>query len=68
LEDAKVFHRDSNEALSYLTKGFSRSVSAGIDLQKGVLRSLVRKQALAVKDADPRISTSVDDGYRAFGP
>jgi hypothetical protein len=32
------------ETSSYLTKGFSRSVSAGIDLKKGVLRSLVRSK------------------------
>jgi hypothetical protein len=32
-----------HEALSYLTKGFLRSVSAGIGLQKG-LRSLVRSK------------------------
>jgi hypothetical protein len=37
-----VFHRDSNGASSYLTKGFLRLVSAGIGSQKGVLRSLVR--------------------------
>jgi hypothetical protein len=30
--------------LSYLTKGFLRSVSAGIGSQKGVLRSLVRSK------------------------
>jgi hypothetical protein len=43
LEDAKAFHRDSkSKASSYLTKGFLRSVSAGIGSQKGVLRSLVR--------------------------
>jgi len=41
-------------ASSYLTKGFLRSVSAGIGSQKGVLRSLVGEQALAVKDANPR--------------
>jgi hypothetical protein len=40
---------------SILTKGFSQSVSVGIGSQKGVLRSLVR-QALAVKDANPRLS------------
>jgi len=31
-------------------------VSVGIDFQKGVLRSLVREDVLAVKDASPRIS------------
>jgi hypothetical protein len=32
------------QGLSYLTKGFLRSVSAGIGSQKGVLRSLVRSK------------------------
>jgi hypothetical protein len=31
-------------------------VSVGIDFQKGVLRSLVGEDVLAVKDANPRIS------------
>jgi hypothetical protein len=53
--DVWKFHRDSKgRGLSCLTKGFLRSVSAGIGSQKGVLRSLVRKEALAVKDANPR--------------
>jgi hypothetical protein len=42
-----------HEASSFLTKGFLRSVSAGIGSQKGVLRSLVRSKQ-PVKDADPR--------------
>ena len=58
LEDAKRCSTGARgKGLSYLHKGFSQSVSAGIGLQKGVLRSLARKQALAVKDANPRIST-----------
>jgi hypothetical protein len=40
----------------YLAKGFLRSVSAGIGSQKGVLRYLGEEHALAVKDANPRIS------------
>jgi hypothetical protein len=44
-----------DEASSYLTKEFLRSVSAGIGSQKGALRSLVREQAQAVKDANPCI-------------
>jgi len=42
--------------MMFLTKAFSSSVSVGIGSQKGVLRSLVRELALAVKDANPRIS------------
>jgi hypothetical protein len=53
--------------LRLLTKGFSPSVSAGIGSQKGVLRSLVR-QALAVKDANPRISTHAADHPAAPPP
>ena len=37
-------------------RSFFRSVSAGIGSQKGVLRFLGEEAALAVKDADPRIS------------
>ena len=39
---------------SILTKEFLRSVSVGIGSQKGVLRSLVGEDVLAVKDANPR--------------
>jgi hypothetical protein len=42
--------------MMFLARGLSPSVSVGIDFQKGVLRSLVREDALAVKDANPRIS------------
>jgi hypothetical protein len=42
------------QGLSYLTKGFSRSVSAGIGSQERRPPFLGEEQALAVKDADPR--------------
>ena len=42
--------------MAFLAKAFSWSLSVGIGSQKGVLRSLVRELALAVKDANPRIS------------
>ena len=46
-----------DEALSYLTKGFLRSVERGHRLTERRPPFLGEEQTLAVKDANPRVST-----------